>query len=101
MALPPRDHRITLQAAAAITRRHREAHVAGVKSGAFDKDQVLALLGQSGCVGLRIHFGQEEDGSPTLLLTGIDAEGTDITTTVLEEWWPCPPYCGAANPLNT
>ncbi len=101
MTLPPRAHRVTLQAAAAMTRRHREAGVSAIKSGAFDKAQVLEVLAQGGCTGLRIHFGLAEDGNPTLMLTGMDAQGNDLTTSVLDVMWPCPPYCGAANALNT
>ena len=44
MTLPARNHRITLQEAAAHTRRHREAKVHEIKAGAFHKDQVLELL---------------------------------------------------------
>ena len=41
MALPPRNHRITLADAAAHTRRHRDAKLHEVRAGAFHKDQVL------------------------------------------------------------
>ena len=102
MALAPRNHRISLKEAAEHTRRHRESHVWEVKSGAFHKDQVLELLNQKGCVGLRIHYGREANGAPTLVLTGIDTADNDITAgTILEVTWPCPPFCGAANALNT
>lgn len=102
MALGPRNHRISLEAAAALTKRHREAKVSEIKSGAFHKDQVLELLNQKGCVGLRIHYGREADGSPALVLTGIDTSDNDLTGgTILEISWPCPPFCGAANALNT
>ena len=83
MALPARDHRISLTDAAALTRRHREADPSGVKAGTFDRAQVLALLEQPACVALRVYFGRHADGTPA------------------QEHWPCPPVCGAANPLNT
>ena len=101
MALPPRDHHISLTEAAALTRRYRDAKVSAEKSGAFHKDQVLKLLAQAGCVGLRIHYGRNADGSPALVLTGIDAADTDLTGEILELHYPCPPFCGAANPLNS
>jgi hypothetical protein len=100
VALPPRDHRISLVEAAALTKRHRDAKVSAEKSGAFHKDQVLKLLGQAGCVGLRIHYGRNADGSMALVLTGIDAADTDITGDILERHFPCPPVCGAVNTLN-
>jgi hypothetical protein len=101
VALPPRDHHVLLAQAAALTKRHRDAKASEVKSGAFHKDQVLKLLGQAGCVGLRIHYGRHADGSPALVLTGIDATDNDLTAEILEEHYPCPPVCGAANPLNS
>jgi hypothetical protein len=100
VALPPRDHRISLTDAAALTKRHRDAKDSAVKSGAFHKDQVLSMLGQPGCVGLRVYFGRNADGSPALVLTGIDAADSDLTGEILEIHYPCPPFCGAANPLN-
>ena len=102
MALAPRNHRITLVAAAAQTRRHREAKVWEEKAGAFHKDQVVELLSQAGCVGLRIYYGRDETGHPTLVLTGFDQADNDITGgTILQLNWPCPPFCGTPNLLNS
>ena len=102
MALPPRDHSISLAAAAALTKRHRDAKPGAEKSGAFHKDQVLKLLDQPGCVGLRIHYGRNADGTQALVLTGIDGAASDLTGgTILEQHLPCPPYCGDDNPLNS
>ncbi len=101
MALPPRDHRITLAEAAALTRRHRETKVSTEKAGSFHKDQVLALLAQPGCVGLRIYHGLNADGSRAFVLTGIDAKDNDLTGEILEKHFPCPPYCGETDPLNS
>jgi hypothetical protein len=101
MALPPRDHRMTLDEAAAHTKRYRDAKIHEVKGGAFHKDQVLELLNQPGCVGLRIYHGHDTAGSPTFVLAGIDKTDSDITKGVLlERQYPCPPFCGGANPLN-
>lgn len=101
MALPARDHRISLADAAALTKSYRAAKVSEEKAGAFHKDQVLKLLDQPGCVGLRIHYGRNANGSPALVLTGIDATDNDLTGEILEKHYPCPPVCGGANPLNS
>jgi len=101
MALPARDHHIALADAAALTKRHRDAKVSAEKSGAFHKDQVLKLLDQKGCVGLRIHYGRNADDTPALVLTGIDASDSDLTGLILEMHYPCPPVCGSANALNS
>lgn len=102
MALPPRNHRINLKDAAAHTKRHRDAKVSPVKAGAFHKDQVVELLNQPGCVGLRVYYGRSADGSPSLVLTGIDKADSDLTGgTILELNFPCPPYCGGDDALNS
>jgi hypothetical protein len=102
VALPPRNHRITLEEAAAHTKRHRDAKVHAVNAGAFHKDQVLELLNQPGCVGLRIYHGRDKDGSPTFVLAAMDKADNDLTSGILLEWlYPCPPVCGANNPLNS
>ena len=102
MALPARSHRISLHDGAALTKRYRDAKVSDVKAGAFHKDQVVELLNQPGCVGLRAYYGRNTDGSPALVLTGIDANDSDLTGgVILELQYPCPPFCGGDNPLNT
>ena len=101
MALPPRDHRIGLAEAAALTKSYRAAKVSEEKAGAFHKDQVLELLNQPGCVALRIYYGHQADGTPALVLTGMDKEDKDVTGgTILEEHFPCPPYCDPESSLN-
>lgn len=102
MELPPRDHRIALAEAAKLTKRHRDANPGKVTSGAFRKDQLVALLNQKGCVGVRLHLGLQESGEPAVVVTGIDAEANDLTGgVVLEQWYPCPPFCSTPNPLTT
>jgi hypothetical protein len=102
MALPSRDHRISLVDAAALTKRHRATQPAEEKAGAFHKDQVLELLNQPGCVALRIYYGRHADGRAALVLAAVDADDNDLTEgLILELHWPCPPVCGAANALNS
>ena len=102
MALPARDHRISLADASALTKAYRDAKISEVKAGAIAKDQVLQLLNQSGCVGMRIYFGRNKDGTLAPVLVGIDASDNDLTKgIILEQIWPCPPICSSDNPLNS
>ena len=102
VALPARDHRISLAEAAALTKSYRAAKVSEEKAGAFHKDQVLELLNQPGCVGLRIYYGHQSDGKPALVLTGIDKGDKDLTGgTILEKHFPCPPYCDLSSALGS
>jgi hypothetical protein len=51
---------------------------------------------------MRIYFGRNPDGTPSLVLAGIDASDNDLTKgVILEQLWHCPPWCGANNPLNS
>ena len=102
MALPARDHRISLEAAAALTRSYREGIGKNdVKAGAFHADQVRGLLAQPGCVAVRIYFGKDTEGNNTLVLVGMDADDKELTSgTLLDVILPCPPFCTEDSPLN-
>ncbi len=91
-----------------------------VRSEFFGLDQVMHLLNQPGCVGLRIHQAKRRedlDGKPDasgslkprVLLTAVDARGRDLhlhaaqgglkdapedETSTLGEGYPCPQHCG-------
>jgi len=100
MPLPARDHRITLEEASALVKRYR----AGTeeKAGAFPKSQLMDLLSQPGCEGMRVYYGRHEDGRPALVLVGIDKTDNDMTGGIVEDLhFPCPPLCGDGNALNS
>ena len=113
--LDAQNHTITLATAAEYTRRHRNAGGGGggvnatakggskmePNGGAFHADQVLRLLQQPGCTALRIYRARSADGAATVVLVGVDGNGNDMTQGVLlQEWLPCPPFCGTSNELN-
>jgi len=102
LALPPRDHRIALEAAQVMTRRWRVANAGREKGGAFHADQVLALLDQRSCLALRYYHGMDEAGNDAPVLVGVDPEGADMTDGILMELhFPCPPLCDQLNVLNS
>ena len=103
MALPPRDHRVSLADAAALTKRHREGlHPGAVKAGAFHADQVRELLAQPGCVALRIYYGRDGKGEHALVLVAVDVNDKELTSgTLLDVILPCPPFCTEDSPLNS
>ena len=102
MALPDRDHRISLDAAAALTRRYRNgAGKDPKKAGAFHADQVRQLLDQPGCVALRIYYGRQDNGDPALVLVGMDKDDKELSGGVLlEVCFLCPPFCTDGSALN-
>ncbi len=103
MALPPRDHRISLEAAAGFTRRYREgAGKTAQKAGAFHADQVQGLLAQPGCKALRIYNAIDDKGEETFVLVGVDGNDKDLTGGILLEFiFPCPPICDDGSALSS
>lgn len=102
MALPPRNHRVSLDAGSAMTKRYRGKAPGGEKAGAFHADQVRELLAQKGCVALRIYNGSNEKGENVFVLVGMDENDKDMTGGVLLEVnFPCPPFCDDGSGLNS
>ncbi len=94
------NHAITLGDASQLTGNYR-AHTA-VKGGFFGRKAIEEILAQNGCVGIRVYFAQQNDGSPTLVLVGVDASENDMENGLLaEDYKPCPPYCGQSSRLNS
>jgi len=103
MAMPERTNQISTleEAKAYVSRFQNKATEGAIRGGAFWKEYVQKILDQPDCVALRYYFGENEDGSPTIVLVGVDSEWRDQTDgTIVEMQLPCPPYCQAPNELN-
>lgn len=96
---PPRDHRITAeQARALMARRPRGLATEG---GHFPREVFERILAQPGCVGIRFYYGTNPDGSPALVLIGIDANNADMTDGEIDDThFPCPPFCPTNSTLR-
>ncbi len=72
-----------------------------IKSGLFARNIFEKILAQPGCVGIRYYYAALDDGSPTMVLVGVDTNGNDIEQGIIAETiFPCPPICGSPNQLN-
>lgn len=102
-----RDHNITLEEAADMTRRHRnQATVSGLRKpedgslgGMFSKQAVLSLLAHPNAEYVRYYHARDAQGKRTIVLVASDSTGNDITdggAGVLDRSWPCPPMCNTA-----
>lgn len=103
MPFPPeRNHKVTLEAAAALTRGYRDVAPKGSPVAAmFPRNVFERLLAQPGCAGIRIYYGRNDRREHELLLVGVDGAGDDMTAGELFDFGvPCPPYCGGDNVLN-
>lgn len=104
MAFPPeRNHKVSLEAAAALTKGYREVAPKGTPlAGLFPREVFERLLAQPGCAGIRIYYGRNDRREHELLLVGVDAVGDDMTAGELFDFsYPCPPYCGGGSVLSS
>ena len=91
---------IPMSEATAMTSAYQTGGNGDVKGGFLGKDKINQLLEQSGAMGIRIYFAEDENGHKTVALAAADADENDITALVLDKWKPCPPRCGNSNGLN-
>jgi len=96
-------HDISLHEASKLTRKfRRQASVQGVLGHFFGAEAIKRLLAQEGCVGIRVYHALQDDGTPALVLVGVDAQENDLANgEIVELGKPCPPFCGQANLLNS
>ncbi|HLK96341.1 MAG TPA: hypothetical protein VK364_01105 [Hymenobacter sp.] len=97
-------HDVTLNDAAAMTKRYRDASINPIKGGFFGRDAIEAILAQTDCVGMRFYFALDDAQEPkmTVVLVGTKANEDDIVSgRIMDTAIPCPNRCGANNKLNS
>jgi hypothetical protein len=93
---------IALLKAAAMTREHRLRGGSSTHGHFFGRDALIALLEQTGCVGIRIYYGMDPDtGRKELVLVGADSDENDLLDLVMDMSAPCPSNCSSPNVLNS
>jgi len=97
------DHSISLEDASKMTHNFQlQGAPDQIIGGFFGKDAVLAIISQEGAVGLRYYYGQDDEGTPHIILIGVEADGNDMTDGLLaERSTMCPPHCPEFNDLNS
>jgi hypothetical protein len=96
------NHLVTLDQAVKFVQNFKNFPTSPtIKGGYFGRNIFEKILAQPGCVGIRYYYAQKDDGSPTIVLVGVDGGGNDLTSGPLGETiLPCPPFCAPPNPLN-
>jgi hypothetical protein len=94
---------VTLSEASEWTENYRDTiPEGGIKGHFFGKDLLDEILKQPGCMGIRIYYGMEDDGTKNLVLVGADANEEDMEDgVILERSVKCPPNCGGSSQLNS
>ncbi|MGA7160860.1 MAG: hypothetical protein WBZ48_07650 [Bacteroidota bacterium] len=96
------NHVVTADQAVKFIQNFKQKPVAPTtKGGYFDRNIFDKILAQPGVVGIRYYYAAKDDGTPTVVLVGVDSTGSDMVQGVIGEWGsPCPPICGSQNQLS-
>ncbi len=95
------NHIITLDQATKYIGNYSAAPAFAIKGAYFDRSIFDKILAQTDCIGVRYYYGRKDDGTPCLVLVGVDGRGDDLTGGILgEDAIPCPPLCPPGSPLN-
>lgn len=99
------DHHIPLAEASAMVHTYQScSETSDPKATVFGKKAFHRILAQPGCEGIRIYRAHRKEGKETLVMVGVDKDGTDIVGphAELSEWGhECPPFCdGTRLPLR-
>ena len=96
------NHVVTVDQAAKYIQNFKQNSVATtIKGGYFERNIFDKILAQGGVVGIRYYYAAKDDGTPTIVLVGVDSTGSDMVQGIVGEWGlPCPPNCGSTNQLN-
>lgn len=94
---------VTLAEASAWTANYRETIPMGDTLAHFvGKNQLMKILNQPGCVGVRHYYGIDEVGAKVLIAVGVTSDENDMTEgIIIERMIACPPRCSTRNSLNS
>ena len=77
-----------------ITHFRRAAPPDAERSGSYDRVHFDAILARPDCAGIRFYHALHEDGSPTIVIIGIDEQGRPVAGgPIIQNHLPCPPNC--------
>lgn len=94
---------VTLAEASGWTANYRKTIPAGEIIAQFvGKNQLMKILNQKGCMGVRVYYGIGDDGKKNLIFVGATADENDMVDGIIvEKVIACPPRCPQKNSLNS
>jgi hypothetical protein len=92
---------ITQNEGRTLTKAYRDSNPGARKALFYGKNKIQAILNQTGCMGLRIYFGEDTAGNPELVIVGADSSEKDMLSYVLDKGVPCPNCCDTTSVLNS
>ena len=102
-AIPPQNHQISPTDAKRYIQNYRNNPTpdSSYKGGYFWREILDTILVQPGCAGIRYYYAKMDNGTPTIVVVGVDASGNDMDGGVIGEFTlPCPPYCDTNGSLS-
>jgi len=96
------NHVVTADSAMKYIQNFKKNRVAPATDGGFFGRNIFdKILAQPGVIGIRYYYAAKDDGSPTIVLVGVDSAGDDMVQGIIGELIiPCPPICASPNMLN-
>jgi len=90
------DHHISQNEAVQLISNYRQSVPEGsIQAEIFGKEAMVRILNQTECRGLKIYYARKDDGTPVLVLIGVDQYGSEIFPgEIAENGIFCPPICG-------
>lgn len=74
-------------------------------SETFDRSAFETLLDKTGCTGLRIYYGMDNDSKIHAIIVAVDENNEDILTEssddIVDNGNRCPDLCPPSSPLNS
>jgi hypothetical protein len=94
---------VPLADASRWTANYRKTVPAGEIIGQFvGKNQLMKILNQKGCMGIRFYYGIGDDGKKNLIAVGAGSDENDMVDgVILDQFFVCPKMCSTKNPLNS
>jgi hypothetical protein len=94
---------VTLTDASRWTANFRKANPSDeIIAQFFGKNQLLKILNQKGCVGIRFYYGIGDDGIKNIVAVGATSDQNDMVNGVILDYaFRCKPYCSNVNSLNS
>jgi hypothetical protein len=86
---------ITLNEAKSMTHAFQNSTIGANQTfaGLVDKTNLLTLLNQEGCTGVRIYNALNDDGKITFVLVGVNSNNEDLTDYILDKTDLCQNNC--------
>jgi hypothetical protein len=99
---PTFAHEIGMTEARELIGRYKRANPGARSASMFTRVPLDEILAQKGCMGVRMYYGMNPDGTMTLVAVGVDAQGNDQDEGRIAEWtYPCPPFCPMDSALDS